>query len=215
MNKKGVINYSDWDNSHIPEILLEIYLQKIYHPYLSGRDGIFLDLGLNIGLWSLFASKYAKQIYAFEPTKETYDIAVQNFKDNGITNVKAFQKAIAPTDGKVTFYHSSNSTMNSMISLVNDNKVTEEVETMSLETLVKQEKIDHINFIKCDIEGSEDKLFTSESFKKVVPIVDTMIYEWHTWGSSNPNTLNAGLISLGFKTIKKLPCEATVFACMK
>ena len=102
-----------------------------------------------------------------------------------------------------------------MISLVNDNKVTEEVETMSLETLVKQEKIDHINFIKCDIEGSEDKLFTSESFKKVVPIVDTMIYEWHTWGSSNPNTLNAGLISLGFKTIKKLPCEATVFACMK
>jgi FkbM family methyltransferase len=215
MNKIGSLHYSDWDLSHIPEILQEIYLQKIYHPYLTGTDGIFLDLGLNIGLWSLFASKYAKQIYAFEPAKEIYDIALLNLKDNGITNVKAFQKAISVTDGKATFYHSSNTTCNSLLQAINDNKITEEVETITLETLVKQEKIEHINFIKCDIEGFEDKLLCSDSFRAIAPITDTIVYEWHQWSNSNPNIINAGLKDMGYRAFRRLPVEAYVFACTK
>ena len=212
----NVIHFRDWDNAHVPEILQEIYLQKIYYPYLSGKkDAIILDLGLNIGLFSIYASKYAKQIYAFEPAKSIFSLAQKNIYENGIENVKLFQKAIGPTDGKTTFYHSTNKTMYSLSPAVNDNKEKEEVETVRLDTFVKQEKIERIDLIKCDIEGTESNLFTSESFKNIVPIVDCLVYEWHQWSISNPNVINHGLMDYGFRKIKQLPSQAVVFACMK
>ena len=212
----NVIHFGDFQNAHVPEILQEIYIQKIYEPFFVGkRDAICLDLGLNIGLWSIYASRYSSAVYAFEPASAIYQIALQNLKENGVTNVKAFQKAISNEDGKATFYHSTNETMFSMNPAVSNVKEKEEVETIRLDTFVKEQKIEHIDFAKVDIEGTESKLFTSESFKNIVPILDCMVYEYHTWDASNPSILNHGLLELGFRTIKQLSSQATVFACMK
>ena len=217
MNKNGhVIHFKGWENSYIPNILQEIYLQKIYDPYLSGKtDAVLLDLGSNISLWSMYASPFAKQIYAFEPSKESYDIGLKNITDNGIKNVKVIKKAIAEKDGKTTFYHSVNTTMNSLNPAINTlPKLAEEVETIRLDTFVKEEKIEHIDFAKIDIEGMEDKLFTSESFKNIVPILDSFIYEWHSWSNSNPNIINFGLKELGY-LVKQIPSDATIFSAVK
>jgi len=212
----SVIHFKDFETAHVPDILQEIYLQKIYYPYLSGKkDAVIFDIGLNIGLFSLYASKYASTVYAFEPSADIFKIAKQNIEENGMTNVKLFQKAIAPKDGKATFYHSTNETMFSLNPAVNDNKEKEEVETIRLDTFVKQEKIEHIDLIKMDIEGTESEIFTSESFKNIVPITDCMVYEWHTWNISNPNVINHGLMEYGFEKIIKLNTQATVFACTK
>jgi FkbM family methyltransferase len=212
----NVIHFQDFNNSHIPEILEEIYLQKIYYPYLGGRkDAVIFDIGLNIGLFSLFASRYASTVYAFEPATDLFKIAKQNIEENKATNVKLFQKAIATTDGKTTFYHCSNKTMYSLNPKVNDNKEKEEVETIRLDTFVNSEKIEHIDFIKLDIEGTEAEVFTSESFKNIVPIVDCMVYEWHSWSISNPNVINSGLMGYGFRKIIKIGGPAVVFACTK
>lgn len=211
----GQIHFKNWAASHVPEILHEIYVQRIYHPYVIGKkDATFLDIGFNIGLWSLYAAQYAKTVYAFEPTKETYDIGMRNLADNGITNVTAFQKAIAPDDGTTTFYHSSNTTMNSMIQGVNDTKESETVETIRLDTFVKEQGIKRIEFAKIDIEGSESQLFTSESFKNIVPILDAFVYEWHTWGASNFVVLNRGLMDYGY-VVHRIPSDATLFICQK
>src|SRR3990167_5528929 len=146
----GTIHYKDWDNSYIPNIFQEIYLQKIYEPFLVGKkDLILFDLGMNIGLWSIYASKYAKMVYSFEPAKETFDIASLNLKDNGITNVRTYQKAIAEENGEATFYHSINTTMNSLNPAVNSlPDLAEEVETVRLDNFILQEKIKIIDFAK-------------------------------------------------------------------
>lgn len=215
VKQAGVIHFKDWSNSHIPEILQEIYLQRIYHQYLvHKKDAIFFDLGLNIGLWSMYAAQYAKTIYSFEPAKESYDIALQNLKDNGITNVQAFQKAVSTEDGEMMLYHSTNSTMNSLKPEVNNTQVKETVATIRLDTFCTENKIEHIDFAKIDVEGSEAELFTSDSFKNIVPFLDTFIYEWHSWASSNPNLLNRGLMNYGY-TIKQIPSSATLFVCQK
>jgi FkbM family methyltransferase len=211
----GVIHFVDWDYCYIPEIFTEIYLQKIYLPYLIGKkDATFLDLGCNIGLWSLYASPFAKQIYSFEPALSINETAQKNLKDNNITNVKLFQKAIAAEDEKTTFYHSTNKTMYSLHPIVNNNGEKEEVETIRLDTLVKQEGITHIDFAKIDIEGTEDKLFTSESFKNIVPMLDAFVYEWHRWANANPFVINAGLQKLGYVT-RQIPSQATLFIAQK
>lgn len=212
---QGSITFNNWENSHIPEILQEIYLQRIYQQYITPKkDAIFFDLGCNIALWSLYASPYAKHIYSFEPALETYKIGKKNLENNNIKNVTLFQKAVAPTDGEMTLYHSTNTTMNSLKPEVNNTQIKETVATIRLDTIVKEQKIDYIDFMKCDVEGAEAELFTSESFKNIVPILDSFIYEWHSWSSSNPLVLNAGLMNYGYK-IKQIKSDATLFICQK
>lgn len=212
----GCIHFLNWKNSYIPNILQEIYLQKIYNQFLSGKkDLTLLDLGSNIGLWSMYAAQYAKQVYAFEPAKETYDVAVKNITDNNLTNVKLIQKAIDTKDGTMTLFHNENSTMNSLSPFVNTKpENAEEVKTLRLDTFVKNEKIERIHFAKIDVEGIEDRIFASESFKNIVPVLDSFIYEWHSWSNSNPNIINGGLRDYGYE-VKQIPSDATIFGCAK
>jgi FkbM family methyltransferase len=214
----GAIHFNNWETSHIPEILEEIYLQKIYFDLLvHKKDLILFDVGFNLGLWSFYASKYAKQIYAFEPNKENYDMGVKNMKNNGITNVKAYQKAIAATDGKMSLSKCINTTMHSLNPTMDD-KVRagkEDVETIRFDTFVKENKIEHIDGIKLDIEGFESHVLNSESFINIIPITDWIVYEWHTWDASNPTIINSCLKDNGFKVFKKLASKATVYSCTK
>lgn len=212
------IHYTDWANSHIPEILEEIYLQNgrgVYYDYfVHKKDLTLLDVGFNIGLWSLYASRFAKHIYAFEPSKDIAAIGRKNLDANGITNVTVFEQAVAPTDGTITFYHSTNRTMFSTNPAVNDNRIKEEVPAISLETIVKNNKIETIDFMKLDVEGAESEIFTSRAFEAVVPRLNAFIYEWHTWAATNPNVINQGLREYGY-VIKQIPAKATIFACIK
>lgn len=212
----GIIHFNDWENNYIPNILQEIYLQEIYKPFLiHQRDLTMLDVGSNLSLWSFYASKYAKQIYAFEPTLETYKLGLKNIDDNNIKNVKIFQKAIAKDDGQTTFYHSINTTMNSMNPSVGNTGEKEIVETIRLDTFVQNQKLEKIDFIKLDVEGSEAEILMGEGFMKIAPIVDTLVYEHHTWAGANSNLINTCLLDLGFTHIKKLNSDATVFAATK
>lgn len=211
----GAIHFVDFKNSHIPEIFFELYLQPIYPPFILGKkDATFLDIGFNIGLWSLYASPFAKQIFSYEPSKEIADIGRLNMKDNKISNVTVIQKAVSAEDGKMTFYHSTNRTMFSLNPAVNDNKESEEVEAVSLETVVKENKIDHIDFMKLDVEGTEAEIFASKGFKRICPILDSFIYEWHSWSKANPSVINSGLNELGY-VVKQIPSQATIFGAVK
>jgi FkbM family methyltransferase len=216
MGLKSVLHFQDWSNAHIPEILQEIYLRQVYLPYLIGRKGLTLvDGGFNIGLWSIYASEFAKTIYAFEPTKSTYDLGLKNLKDNDITNVTVFKKALALEDGQKMFYHCSNSTMNSLRPEMNDVKTGEMVETIRFDTFVTQEKIEKIDLLKLDIEGSETEVLMGEGFQKIAPIVDTLIYEYHSWSTANVNLVNTTLKDFGFTRFRQLGIDAIVYACTK
>lgn len=212
----GKIHFFDWNNSYIPNILHEIYLQKIYAPFLSGkRDLVLFDLGSNIGLWTLYAAQYAKKVYSFEPAKSTFEIGKKNIEDNGIMNVELVNKAVATEDGELTFYHSQNSTMNSLNEAVNTlPKEKEVVKAVRLDTFVKEKGIEKIDFMKIDVEGVEDKIFSSDSFISIAPIVESFVYEWHSWANANPNTINAGLKELGF-TVRQIPSDATIFGAVR
>lgn len=214
---KGVIHFNDFPNSYIPNILKEIYLDRVYAPFMRDiTDKVVLDLGMNIGLWSLFAGQYAKQVHGFEPAKQTYDLALQNITDNHLTNkVIPHHAAIADTDGEMTLYHNTNSTMNSLNVMVNDNsQESEKVPTYRLDTFLAANKIDHVGFAKIDVEGTEHILFASDSFKAISPMLDAFVYEWHQWCGVNPHIINAGLKELGY-VIQQIPSEAVIFGAKK
>lgn len=221
MKGNGALHYKDWDNSFIPQILDEMYLKHIYAPYLYGKkDLTILDLGCNIGLFSMFASQFAKQIYAFEPTKESFDLAAKNLTENKIINVKLFQKAIAKDDGKTILWHADNTTMNSTMEIVTsknadmEHRTKEEVDTIRLDTFVKEEGITRIDFMKMDIEGSECEVIGSKSFENIVPILDSGLVEYHEWSNVNVQQLVTTLRDYGY-TVDLIPAQAVILGFKK
>lgn len=212
----GIIHYKDWKNSWIPHILKELYIDNIYSPYLEGRkDLTIFDLGANIGLFSMYASQFAKEVFAFEPAKETFEIAQKNIRENNITNVRIYQKAVHTENEKVKLFHSVNTTANSLLDAVRDkSQEPEEVEGIRLDTFIKEEKIEKIDFMKIDIEGTENLLLSSESFENIVPIIDAFVIELHDWSMIHPQQTVTTIRDLGYDVVE-IPSQALILGATK
>lgn len=67
------------------------------------RGGVFLDIGANKGLYSLFMSRYQKEIHAFEP----YEPVLKKFRasvaNNGIRNIVIHPVGLGDRRERLTF----------------------------------------------------------------------------------------------------------------
>jgi len=93
--------------------------------------------------------------------------------------------AISNKNGTTKFYHSPNSTMFSLSEAATNKQDFEEVETVTMDEFMKRNKLDHIDFLKLDVEGTECELLASDEFKKWSPKIDVICGEWHQWAACN------------------------------
>lgn len=174
-----------------------------------------MDWGANIGLFSMFASPFAKDIYAFEPAKQTFEIAKKNIVDNGIKNVHLYQQAITKDNGTIDFFHNANTTMNSTMSVVDDkSQVKETVEAIRPDTFVEKMGIKKIDFLKLDVEGGEGELIGSEGFQNITPILDAFVMEYHSWSGVHVQQLITTIRDYGYR-VEVIPSEAVILGCTK
>ena len=61
-----------------------------------------MDIGANIGLFSIYAHDVAKSVYSIEPTPSHFDLLTRISKL--ILNIHPMNIAIAPVDGHIPFY---------------------------------------------------------------------------------------------------------------
>ena len=177
----------------------EIYKEGVYRPFLQDkRDMTILDIGANIGITSYYFSQHARQVYSLEPSKDHFGIFTRMLEFNQIQNVKAINKAIYIDSKPHTLHHNPNKTMYSLHGAVSDG-TGEEVETMTLKELFEQEKIEHVDLMKLDIEGSEIEVLSHSDFVELAPKMDLLITERHDWSGRNPNQLTEALKNAGFK----------------
>ena len=193
------IFFKDFKNSYIPDILDEVYIKKVYEPFLVGKkDLIIADLGANIGLTSYYFKDYAKQIYAVEPAKATLEILSHMIKFNKIANITICPYALSTKNGTEKFYHNPNTTANNL-TMGADPKDYEEVETVDFDEFMKRNKLTHVDFMKLDIEGEEAKFVNSEGFKKWAEKVRVICFEWHEWTGVSTINFRQSLEELGYK----------------
>lgn len=194
------IYYHDFANAYIPQIFQEIYLQKIYEPLLMGKkDLVMLDVGANIGLWSMYAAKYAKQIYAVEPAAQHQECMKLMLESNGITNVQPVQVALSNQNGTTKFYHNDNTTAFSLLPQLQTGKEgPETVMTVDFEQLFSMLNLHHVDFCKMDVEGFEYPIFSSKGFSKVCGQIDTIAGEIHPFAGINPQQIATCLKDKGF-----------------
>ncbi len=131
---------------------------KFIEQYLTEGD-YFIDIGANIGLYSLVAATLVKnkgKVYSFEPYNKNFNRISNHIRINRLTNVVLEKLAIADLPGKITLFLNEKEKNNGMVSAyANDYTASEVVSSVSIDSYLKNEKNIPLKFIKIDIEGGE------------------------------------------------------------
>src|SRR3989344_1056598 len=145
-------------------------------------EDIVVDIGAQIGAFSVYAAKKAKKgkIFAYEPFSENYKILLANKKLNKTSNLKPFKLAISGKAGSVDFYSSaSNSAAHSLIKFQKDHvKAEDRVRTIPLKEVFLNNKIGKVDFLKIDAEGSEYEILFKTP-KKFLNKIGKIVMEFH------------------------------------
>ena len=125
-----------------------------------GERFTFVDVGANIGAYSLFVAAHAghnARILAVEPQPDVFDRLTYNIRQNPFGTVKAVACAVADKAGDLTMFVDSRNRGESSVKIVGaGDEDTMRVPATTLLNLVQQEGFSRIDAIKLDVEGAED-----------------------------------------------------------
>lgn len=133
-----------------------------------------LDIGANIGLFSLWISDSCKEIFTVEPHLETFNVLTK--LTTGLPKITNLNVALSDHDGTTQFYLNENSTTNSIL---NRGGIKTDVVCLSLQSLVLETRMQHIDLCKIDIEGSEMLALDTIKLKSVYDKINMYYVEVH------------------------------------
>lgn len=148
-------------------VIDEIFTRQIYDQpgFKVPESGIVVDVGANLGAFSLYAAAKKCSVFSYEPCEENYLLLEQNIKQNSLENVHSYKQAIAASEGNRSLYlHDTNSCVHSFYGTGR----AVEVECTTLQNAFKASNINNCDFLKIDCEGAEYEIFESldEDFLK-------------------------------------------------
>jgi FkbM family methyltransferase len=121
---------------------------------------VFLDIGANIGGYSLFVASQAgpqARIIAIEPQPEVFGQLSYNIRLNPFGNVKAIEAAVADRSGELTLFLDPKNKGEASVKIVSaDESRQVKVPARTLLEIATAEGLDHMDAIKLDVEGAED-----------------------------------------------------------
>lgn len=125
------------------------------------QDGIFFDIGANIGLISFFISKFRKdvEIFSFEPARCTSLAMEKTVEKNGIKNLWVVKKGVSNKSQKnVSFFIDSKSSGGSSLlqeAISHEIKQSESITLTTIDDFVnEQKKIPSV--VKVDVQDAEN-----------------------------------------------------------
>jgi len=173
---------------------------KFVEHYLKKGD-VFIDVGANIGLYTLVASKHIAdgKVYAFEPVKKNHDSLLYNIKLNNPTNIIVEKLAVSANQENIILYLDENEKNNGMATAYTSTfTYTETVPCTSLDFYFTDKDISAVKLIKIDIEGGEYNavLGMQKILKKYKP---TLLIEINPDAPYDQNVLETILFEIGYE----------------
>jgi FkbM family methyltransferase len=144
---------------------------------LPEDGGVFLDIGGNIGLFSLYAEKEKSNVRAilFEPHPILSDCLKRTIAYNKLEKFSCVNQALSSKPGKMTFFIDAiNDGGHSLIKNQIDDMtgmIETPVEVTTLDDVVKKQGLERIDAIKIDVQGAENLVLLggTESLEKFQP----------------------------------------------
>ena len=182
-------NHATADHSCVDAIVSQF--NNEFYWYLKDQEELnLIDLGANIGLFSVFVSPVCEKVFAVEPTPSHFELLKEVVNLSGKTNIEPHQLAIGTTDGEAEFnIHERNSTMNSFLDCPVDphSGKTVKVKTQTLNSFIDSLDVDRVGFVKMDIEGFENEVIFEPSFEDAITKIDGLYVEVHDFAGLGPD----------------------------
>lgn len=154
-----------------------------------------LDIGANIGLFTIHVCPYFKRIISVEPTPSHFQKLKQ--LTGGLLGVQLEQAALAAYTGETIFYWCGvNTTMNS---LQNRGDRQMQVPCITLADLIAKYELDVVDFCKIDIEGSEEVAITEDTLRPVAGKLKKVFIELHPPNRESQDKFQAIFEAVGYR----------------
>lgn len=169
LEKTKINNLNFWYWSDDKVIGQRIALNK-YEKYETAmilsqinEKSVVVDVGANIGYYTILTAKIAKKVYAFEPEKRAFEILQRNVRQNKLKNVVLINKAVGSENKKVRIKKNKNNFGDSRVVTGKD------IDCIKLDNLIR-EKID---VVKIDVQGYEFEVWKgmTKIVKKDKPVI--------------------------------------------
>lgn len=159
LDKDDVMQLSLFPYEQIETNLVKQYVKEL---------DIVVDVGANIGYYTLLMASLKAQVHSFEPEPHNFELLKKNVELNHFSNVILHNKAVSNINGKTKLVLADHGTGQHKLGNSKFGTKTIDVEVTTL-------NLDKIDFAKIDVEGAE--LLTLKGMK-VLPA--KMIVEFNT-----------------------------------
>ena len=154
-----------WESEETQSILSALNYFSVKKNILK-KDIFILDVGANIGWYSLILGKRGYNIVSFEPSKINYYILLKNYCLNKDIKVTIINKGLDNELNNCTIYHPTNNIGDAIIfkdpiNIDINHYVKEEIKLTKLDNYLTFLLKKNLALIKLDIEGSESKALES------------------------------------------------------
>lgn len=136
-----------------PIVVREIWEENVYEVTENhfNKGGVVIDLGANIGTFSIYAAHFGAIVYAVEPEPHNREALEKNILLNNMNNkIHILPYAISDYKGTAVINDSGGGS-----TIKDDGIFGTEVEVMSLDNLFALYHIENVDVLKIDVEGAE------------------------------------------------------------
>jgi FkbM family methyltransferase len=193
-----------------PSVFHEVFVRDVYRMASeTAQLQDVLDLGGNVGMFSVRVAARSRRVFAYEPVPTNYEQLKINAA--GYPNILAVNEAVGATRGVLKLFPGQSERGTGRFSAHPDASTHDtahpfEVPCVTLETVFERHAIERLDLMKIDVEGAEHEILAAGV--SLLGRVARIVGEYHPAPTGSAKSLKALLEAAGF-AVETLPNPKT------
>lgn len=146
-------------------VIREIWEEDVYEvsPPRFNKGGVVVDVGANIGSFSIYAASHGAKVFAVEPEPNNLNALRKNIELNRMSNlIKVIPLALGDCAKEVTITDDGGGSTTKNLGAVGT-----KVSQITLDKMFEDESIEAVSVLKIDVEGSEVEIILGASKENI------------------------------------------------